>query len=477
MLYNFKTDFFKLALNFTDPFALGEELNAYLKKEFNADRCMIITFNKETEEPEIRSISSDLEYDEYSKTVIKKTIELNGEPYLYHHEGLIKNGSLSLMGKKDLSIISVPLIDGQKIIGVLYLDLINNRDGFHRVKVEEAQDVSHAVLQVLLKQEEILKLQMESKLRKMDYFVGTSKAMQIVYKQIEKAAKAIANVYIHGESGSGKELVARALQSLSDRKNKPFITIDCGAIPKELLESELFGYEKGAFTGAMIEKPGKFELAEEGTLFFDEIGELSIEMQVKLLRAIEQKEIWRVGGTTKKNINTRIIVATRKDLEKEIEKGKFKKEFFYRLNVIDIKVPPLRERMEDIPILAYHFLQTFCHENQKKINGFTTDAIDSLLQHDWSNNNIRELRNIIEKAVVNHEGMMPITANDLSLKTKVSVEVDKIYGDNLKDMTKNVKKYVIRKTLDKYKNCRNKVQKAAVELGIDRTTINKIFES
>ena len=303
MLYNFKTDFFKLALNFTDPFALGEELNAYLKKEFNADRCMIITFNKETEEPEIRSISSDLEYDEYSKTVIKKTIELNGEPYLYHHEGLIKNGSLSLMGKKDLSIISVPLIDGQKIIGVLYLDLINNRDGFHRVKVEEAQDVSHAVLQVLLKQEEILKLQMESKLRKMDYFVGTSKAMQIVYKQIEKAAKAIANVYIHGESGSGKELVARALQSLSDRKNKPFITIDCGAIPKELLESELFGYEKGAFTGAMIEKPGKFELAEEGTLFFDEIGELPIEMQVKLLRAIEQKEIWRVGGTTKKNIN------------------------------------------------------------------------------------------------------------------------------------------------------------------------------
>lgn len=229
--------------------------------------------------------------------------------------------------------------------------------------------------------------------------IGRSPAMQAVFTKIQKLAEAEANVLILGENGTGKDLVARAIHHFSPRQGKPFASIDMGSIPETIFESELFGYERGAFTGAKDSKAGRMEIAKEGTLFLDEIGNLSYDMQSKLLTAIEKHEISRLGSTRKTTIDVRLICATNADIKNMVDEGKFRQDLYYRINTIEIKMPPLRERGDDIILLAEHFMQHYAKKCKKKVEGISRDAKQKLLRYDWPGN-VRELQHLMERAVI-----------------------------------------------------------------------------
>jgi transcriptional regulator with PAS, ATPase and Fis domain len=226
--------------------------------------------------------------------------------------------------------------------------------------------------------------------------------MQKIYSLIERVAPTDTTVLITGESGTGKELVAQALHDLSSRKDKPFIKINCAAIPSTLMESELFGYEKGAFTGAVGSKPGRFELADTGTLFLDEIGEMSMEMQVKLLRVLQERTFERVGGIRSMTVDVRLIAATNRDLDQMVKEGTFRSDLYYRLNVVPIHLPRLYERPEDIPKLARYFVEKYAEKLKKPVPGFSPEALELLMQFPWPGN-IRQLENVIERVMVIHD--------------------------------------------------------------------------
>ncbi len=245
--------------------------------------------------------------------------------------------------------------------------------------------------------------------------IGTSPGITKIYQLIDKVARTDTTVLIQGESGTGKELVAYTLHQHSSRRDKSFVTVDCGAIPGDLVESELFGHEKGAFTGASQRKIGKFELARGGTLFLDEIGNLPLFGQAKLLRALEQKQITRVGGTSIIPTDVRIIAATNLVLRQAVREGKFREDLFYRLNVFTLELPPLRERKEDIPLLAENFLNRFAQQQKKNIRGISPKAMEVLLGYSWPGN-VRELRNVLERAVILAEDQItPEHLPDLTL--------------------------------------------------------------
>jgi two-component system, NtrC family, response regulator AtoC len=229
--------------------------------------------------------------------------------------------------------------------------------------------------------------------------IGQSPGLTELYAVLERVADSPTTVLITGESGTGKELVARALHDHSSRRGKPFIKVNCAAIPKELIESELFGYERGAFTGAVASKPGRFELANGGTLFLDEIGEIPVEMQVKLLRALQESEFERVGGIKTIRVDVRLVAATNRDLKKLISQGAFREDLFYRLNVVSIRLPALRERATDTPLLVEHFLKKFNERLKKNVIGVEPEALDLLSAYGWPGN-IRELENVMERAVL-----------------------------------------------------------------------------
>jgi DNA-binding NtrC family response regulator len=233
--------------------------------------------------------------------------------------------------------------------------------------------------------------------------IGASSQMQEIFKVISKIAQSPSTVLVWGESGTGKELVAFEVHRQSSRANKPFVKINCAAIPATLIESELFGYEKGAFTGAVASKPGRFELAHEGTLFMDEVAEMPMEMQVKLLRILQEQEFERVGGVHSINVDVRIIAATNKDLEEEVKAGRFREDLFYRLNVVPIHLPALRERRDDIDLLVRYFLLQFNDKLKKQIHGLTPETLAALKVHSWPGN-IRQLENVLERMVLMCEG-------------------------------------------------------------------------
>jgi len=229
--------------------------------------------------------------------------------------------------------------------------------------------------------------------------IGTSKKMQEIYRLIGKVAPTNSTVLITGESGTGKELIARAIHFNSQRKERQFVPVDCAVLSENLLESELFGHVKGSFTGAVVTKPGLFEVADGGSLFLDEIGNISLAMQSKLLRFIQEREFTPVGGTKLKKVDVRLVAATNSDLQEKIKEGAFREDLFYRLNIVPISLPPLRERKEDIPLLAMHFLKKYCQEMGKNPKAFSQMAMEMLMHYPWPGN-VRELENIVERAVV-----------------------------------------------------------------------------
>jgi len=295
--------------------------------------------------------------------------------------------------------------------------------------------------------------------------IGESSPIKSVFEVIRRVAPTKASVLISGESGTGKELVAEAIHTLSGRKDGPLIKVHCAALAESLLESELFGHEKGSFTGAQARKRGRFELAHEGSIFLDEIGEINQNVQIKILRVLQEKSFERVGGEETLTSDVRVIAATNKDLKEEIRKGNFREDLYYRLNVVNIHVPPLRERKDDIPLLAYSFLKEFSNENGKNLEGFDAKARTLLFNHEWPGN-IRELRNSVESAVVMAKGNL-ITQDDLppSLRHESEENAIKVaLGSTMDD----VEKIVIRETLAWQGG--NKSRTADI-LGIGRKTL------
>jgi two-component system response regulator HydG len=297
----------------------------------------------------------------------------------------------------------------------------------------------------------------------LDVFVIHSEAMQKVFATIQEIGPSQAPVLITGETGVGKDLVARAIHIQSERSFGPFVAVNCGAMSESLLESELFGHERGAFTGAVKARRGRLEMANNGTLFLDEIGEISWKMQVSLLRALEEKSFQRLGGSQTIKTDFRLISATHRDLATLIKEGRFREDFFYRINVIEIHIPPLRERLEDVPALADHFLKRYVEETGKYLEGFTQRALGILTAYAWPGN-IRELRNVIERAVVIAQGRM-IGASELTFLCPPQDEYP------MGPITlKEVEIGHIKATLAA---CNGNVSKAAKQLGIDRSTLTR----
>lgn len=272
---------------------------------------------------------------------------------------------------------------------------------FHYVpKPFNNEEVLHVIKQACERRRLLVEnLQLRSRLEGLGEIVGTSRRMQEVFELIHRAAPARSNILVVGESGTGKELVARAVHRMSPRGERPFVPVHTSAIPGELLESTLFGHVKGAFTGAVNSRKGLFEASDRGTLFLDEVGTISTETQTKLLRVIQEREFRRVGGVESIAVDVRLVAATNVDLWNEVQEGRFREDLYYRLNVISIEIPPLRERNEDIPLLATHFLRLYARENEREVEGFTTRAMDALSEYGWPGN-VRELENVVERAVV-----------------------------------------------------------------------------
>ena len=470
-------------VNLMNPESAYAELLKFLTKECNADNCQIVSYNNDLKRLETMVASpglaaSDLDF---SHSILLDSIKRNKAFYLPNAvESTDFQDSKSIMERAFLSVISVPVELGKNWKGALYLERRHlDLGAFRDEDFEKAKTISGIISPVIIKQEEFIQNKARSEVQKYSLFIGDSRKMLELYKNIYKASQVDSSVYIFGESGTGKELVAKALKNLSIRKTGRFVALNCAAIPHELAESELFGYEKGAFTGADSLRKGKFEQADQGVLFLDEIGELPLNIQAKLLRVLEEHEITRLGGQQVIPIDVRIIVATQKDLEKEVQNGNFRNDLLHRLNILRITVPTLRERKEDIPILAERFLRLFSEQYNKDIPGFSEQALNDLQKADWIANNVRELKNTIERTIVQHQGNEPISAIEFYQKQEpeTSLIFDRIKIDpneKLDDHLRKVESRIIYETL--LKNNWNKL-KTSNELKIGRPRLDRIIKA
>ena len=333
--------------------------------------------------------------------------QVSREPMFLDRLGVRKTA----LSRQELTFICVPILVNRKPVGTLGVDLKYKADRDYdratkflsiiATMIAQAIKVDHLIesdKQRLLDENIHLKQELRERYD-FSHLIGNSNPLRQVYEQVTQVARTNTTVLLRGESGTGKELIAHAIHYNSLRANKPFIKVSCAALPETLIESELFGYEKGAFTGAQNRKKGRFELAEGGTLFLDEIGDLNISTQIKLLRVLQEREFERLGGTDTIKINVRLVAATNKDLGKAITERHFREDLYYRLNVFTIFMPPLRERKSDVLLLADHFLEKFAREHGKRIKRISTTAIDMLASYHWPGN-VRELENIIERAVL-----------------------------------------------------------------------------
>ncbi len=302
----------------------------------------------------------------------------------------------------------------------------------------------------------------------LEQIVGQSMAMQEVFDTIRQVAPTRANVLVQGESGTGKELVAQAIHRLSPRVHGPFVPVHCAALSQNLLESELFGHEKGAFTGATERRRGRFELADGGTLFLDEVSEIDPSIQVKILRVLEERKFERVGGQETLEVDVRLIAATNRDLKKMVDEGKFREDLYYRLYVVAIHLPPLRERTGDIPLLTQHFLKDLAHQNGKAIDSITPDALDTLTAYAWPGN-VRELRNVIERMVVLARGDR-LTVRDIPAAIRESAPHRTILPTHAEISLQEAEKQLIVNALKAHGDNRTK---AAAQLGISRRTLHR----
>ncbi|MBI2896186.1 MAG: sigma 54-interacting transcriptional regulator [Deltaproteobacteria bacterium] len=371
------------------------------------------------------------------------------------------------------SVMCAPLLDRGELLGLLYVgndrvvNLFEHRD-LELLEVFAAQAsllVKNALLLDALRTDnQALREELESV--RFGELLGASPAMLEVFRRVQKVAGTSIGVLVTGETGTGKELIARELHRRSQRQKEPFVTVNCGAIPENLIESELFGHVKGAFTGAVTNHEGKFQVADGGTLFLDEIGELPTNLQVKLLRALQDKVVMKVGGTKPETLDIRVVAATNKDLEDEVKAGRFREDLFYRLNVVNILLPPLRERGEDIIVLAKFLLAKYAAEYKSKARGFTPNALIAMKKYDWPGN-VRQLENRIKKAVVMCEQTM-VGPEDLDLYPDAAPPILP-----LAEAKEDFQRRYVLQVLERNNGNRTK---AAHDLGVDPRTIFRYLE-
>ncbi|MFH1576820.1 MAG: sigma 54-interacting transcriptional regulator [Candidatus Margulisiibacteriota bacterium] len=374
--------------------------------------------------------------------------------------------------ERKFAFLCVPVKAGNKILGALSVDHLFKGNISYEEDMKILTIISSLIGQAVMIRDlaekekraveaENVKLRQQLKGKyKFGNVIYTSPAMESVLEGARQVASTNATVLLTGESGTGKELVAAAIHYASPRAEKPFIKVACAALPDNLLESELFGYERGAFTGATERKIGRFEMANSGTIFLDEIGDLSLATQVKLLRVLQEKEFERLGGTKTIKVDLRVICATHQNLEKMVKEKKFREDLFYRINVFPVILPPLRDRKEDIPLLVAHFTHKYNKENNKQIEGVNRAALDILMAHDWPGN-VRELENVIEHAVVLCQKDL-ISPRDLPANLSQKAPEIKTEGATLPKIVESIEKQKIKEALDQYKTQR----KAAKALGI-----------
>ncbi|MDJ0782553.1 MAG: sigma 54-interacting transcriptional regulator [Desulfosarcinaceae bacterium] len=378
----------------------------------------------------------------------------------------------------ELSFICVPVKKGKQVIGALsvdrpYDDKYPLREGIKLLSVVATMIAQHVInletinmeKEKLREENKRLRGELENKYR-ITNIIGNSNKMREVFQMISQVSKSNATVLIRGESGTGKELAANSIHYNSHRQRAPFVKVNCAAIPANLIESELFGHEKGAFTGAVKRKLGKFELANKGTIFLDEIGSIGLDVQANLLRVLQEKEFDRVGGSKTIKTDVRIVAATNKNLEEAVEDGSFRGDLYYRLNVFPIYMPPLRERKTDILLLADHFLEKYSRENSREIRRFSTPAIDMLMAYHWPGN-VRELENCIERAVLVCDGGV-IHSYHLPPTLQTGSESDTLPDLSLEEAVANLEREMI---IDALKNTRGNITRAAEIL---KTTV-RIF--
>jgi Nif-specific regulatory protein len=378
----------------------------------------------------------------------------------------------------ELSFICVPVKKGKQVIGALSVDRPYDekyplREGIKLLSVVATMIAQHVInletinmeKEKLREENKRLRGELENKYR-ITNIIGNSNKMREVFQMISQVSKSNATVLIRGESGTGKELAANSIHYNSHRQRAPFVKVNCAAIPANLIESELFGHEKGAFTGAVKRKLGKFEIANKGTIFLDEIGSIGLEVQANLLRVLQEKEFDRVGGNRTIKTDVRFVAATNKNLEEAVEDGSFRGDLYYRLNVFPIYMPPLRERKTDILLLADHFLDKYARENSREIKRFSTPAIDMLMAYHWPGN-VRELENCIERAVLVCDGGV-IHSYHLPPTLQTGSESDTLPDLSLEEAIANLEREMI---IDALKNTRGNITKASDVL---KTTV-RIF--
>jgi Nif-specific regulatory protein len=386
---------------------------------------------------------------------------------------LNRTGAIAEAEGGDISYISVPIKLENRVVGALSIDVPYREEASLQDEVRLLSIVGSMISQaVKLRQkaqeerrqliEENLRLTEELKDRfRPSNLIGNSSAMQAVYDLIAQVSGSDATVLIRGESGTGKELVAHAIHYNSRRAGKPFIKVNCAALPESVIESELFGHEKGAFTGAVSARKGRFELADGGTLFLDEVGDLSPGLQIKLLRVLQEREFERVGGASTLKVDVRLIAATNVELEKLIESGRFRQDLYYRLNVFPIRIPPLRERKTDILQLADFFVEKYGQSNHKRVRRISTPAIDMLMSYHWPGN-VRELENCVERAVLLSDDDV-IHGHHLPPSLQTAEASGTAFRGRLKGSLAGVERELI---LEALKSCRGNMAGAARALGI-----------
>lgn len=421
-----------------DPAELLETVLEIAMKHLSAERGFVMLAENNSEigytVVALKNFNSKKAGNEFaaSSSVVKSVLE-SGEPVLTFDAMSDERfeSSVSIMAQKILSIICIPLRAGDRITGAVYLDSSKSRKAFTddavkflmifgnlaAIAIENAQ-------QYALLQKENTRLKNEVDVSHLfGNIIGKSEKWKTVLELSHRVLDVDVAVLITGESGTGKELIARAIHDHGTRKGKPFIAVNASALPEQLMESELFGYVKGSFTGANGDKKGLVEVAGGGTLFLDEIGDLPLALQAKILRLLQEKEYRRVGDTANKNADIRIIAATNKDLSAEVAAGKFREDLYFRLNVIGIHLPPLRERKEDIPLLASHFVKRASENYRRPVEGIHPDAMQLLLSNTWKGN-VREFQNVIERAVVLCRGTQ-LTKEDFLFDAKDSSVLQK----------------------------------------------------
>jgi len=423
-----------------------------------------------------------------SQTIIRKAIE-NGESLLFQNARQEFEPAESIDDAELISGMCVPLWGKQDLIGVLQVDSRAERGMFTAIDLDLLTifgcQLTTALEKIALYEQvknSELSLRNENRRLKRNFYgshqfkniIGTSKAMQEVFSLMDQVLETSITVLIQGETGTGKELIARALHHNGARRDKPFLVQNCGAFPEPLIESELFGHRKGAFTGASEDRKGLFEEADGGTVFLDEIGEMPKEMQVRLLRVLQDGEIKRVGETKSRHVDVRIIAATNRDLQEDVKSGRFREDLYYRLNVILIDIPPLRNRREDIPLLTVHLLEKFSSEQKKSIPGLSEEAMHYLKSYSFPGN-VRQLENIMNRAVSLHPGPGPIEPKHLdpivTEKDNVMTYIDR-GTQSMAEALDEVKRRWIQQAFD----TAGSMSGAARELGISRPSLYKMMK-